>query len=116
MAFDSILGEIEVSPPYNDINWAAYFASGNTDYLDNILKNTPYDLEREDLNLFMTGFSAKWSLCSNARQDKNVKAYLESVEEGEKYPIAEILEKEPYEFREKAIQVVKEQREKGVWK
>ena len=111
---DTIYFNEKKSPAYNDMNWSSYFASGNLKYLDNIISNIHYSNERIDRNLFLTGASAKWSLCSNARQDLNVKKYLKSQKKNNK-SVGEILKKEPYEFKEEMITVIKEQRAKGLW-
>ena len=111
---DTIYYNEKKSPAYNDMNWSSYFASGNLKYLDNIISNIHYSNERIDMNLFLTGASAKWSLCSNARQDLNVKKYLKSQKKNNK-SVGEILKKEPYEFKEETITVIKEQRAKGLW-
>jgi hypothetical protein len=63
---DSIYRQTPLSPAYNDMNWSSYFATGDTKYLENIITNTHLAENREDRNLFLTGASAKWSLCSNA--------------------------------------------------
>jgi hypothetical protein len=64
---DSLYKNMQVSPSFNDFNWASYFATGDMKYLDNIIANIKYGENRVDLNLFLAGESAKWSLCSNAK-------------------------------------------------
>ena len=73
----------------------------------------------EDLYLFLTGGSAKWSLASNARVHDRVRRQLLEIQkqanEGLRSQIVEILTSDPGSFRQQMIDVVKEQREKGVW-
>jgi hypothetical protein len=111
---DSIYSKTSLSPEYNDMNWASFFATGNTNFLDNIIANISLAENRIDRNLYLTGASAKWSLCSNARNDKIVKNHLAELKENKK-AIKEILKKEPYEFKQEMITVIKEQRAKGLW-
>lgn len=110
---DSIYSKTPKSPEYNDMNWASFFATGDTKFLDKIIANVPYAEERVDRNLFLTGASAKWSLSSNARQDKRVKEHLDGLRENKS--IREILDKHPQEFRQEMIDIIKAQRAKGVW-
>lgn len=99
---------------YNDMNWSSYFSSGKTKYLDHIISNIPYVDERSDVNLFLAGATAKWSLCSNARQHATVKQYLISLGDKNKHVI-DILNHEPGYFREQMIGIIKEQKAKGLW-
>jgi hypothetical protein len=110
---DSIYSKTPLSPEYNDMNWASYFATGDVKFLDKILGNVSLAENRVDINLFLTGASAKWSLCSNSRQDNRVKDHLSGLKENKN--IKEILEKNPQKFRQEMIDVIKEQRAKGVW-
>jgi len=111
---DSIYSKTSLSPEYNDMNWSSFFATGDVKFLDNIISNISLAENRIDRNLFLTGASAKWSLCSNARQDKKVKKHLAGLKENKKL-IKEILKKEPQEFKQEMIDIIKEQRAKGLW-
>ena len=111
---DTFYSKAKVSTQYNDMNWSSFFATGNTKYVDNIISNIPFSENRIDINLFLTGASAKWSLCSNSKQDKTVKAYLSTVQEKNKN-IKEILEKEQQYFREEMVSILKDQKAKGIW-
>jgi hypothetical protein len=112
---DSIYLKTPLTPSFNDMNWSSYFATGNVKYLDRIISNIVLSENRTDLNLFVTGASAKWSLCSNARQDKQVKEHLIKQKENKKI-IKEILNKEPQEFKQEMKDVIAEQRANGLWK
>lgn len=111
---DTLYTKLKITTEYNDMNWASYFASGNIKYLDNIISNLPYDNERTDLTLFLAGATAKWSLCSNATQDKLVKKHLNSLK-GKNENIKEILKEEPQYFKDKMVAIIKEQKSKGIW-
>lgn len=111
---DSIYSKTPLSPAFNDMNWSSYFATGNVKFLDRIISNIPLAENRIDRNLFLTGASAKWSLCSNARQDKQVKEYLSNQKDNKKV-IKEILKKEPQEFKQEMKDIIAEQRAKGLW-
>lgn len=96
------------------MNWSSFFATGNTKYLDHIISHIPYSENRTDVNLFLAGVTAKWSLCSNSRQHVAVNKYLNLLKD--KNPLLkEILENEPQYFREMLIRILKKQRESGIW-
>ena len=111
---DSIYSKTHLTPAFNDMNWSSYFATGNVKFLDKIISNVPLAENRIDRNLFLTGASAKWSLCSNARQNKQVKEHLMNQKDNKKI-IKEILEKEPQEFKQEMKDIIVEQRAKGLW-
>jgi hypothetical protein len=111
---DSLYEEAKYSALYNDLNWASFFATGHLKYIDNILKVAEHDSERKDLNLYLAGSSAKWSLCSNALQDKNVKQYLVSIKCTNPL-IKNILSKKPEQHYNETVKVLKTQKKKGVW-
>jgi hypothetical protein len=110
---DSIYSKTPLSPEYNDMNWASFFATGDVKFLNKIIANISHAEDRVDRNLFLTGASAKWSLCSNARQDKRVKEHLDGLKENK--TVQEILNKHPQEFRQEMIDIIKGQRAKGLW-
>lgn len=111
---DSIYSRAKISTQFNDMNWSSFFATGNTKYLDNIIANIAYSENRSDINLFLSGASAKWSLCSNSKQDKKVKLYLTSLQDSNK-TIKDILDKDQQFFREEMISILKQQKAKGIW-
>ncbi len=111
---DSIYSKTPLTPAFNDMNWSSYFATGNVKFLNKIISNISLAENRIDRNLFLTGASAKWSLSSNAKQDKQVKEHLVNQKENKK-AIKEILKKEPQEFKQEMKDVIAEQRAKGLW-
>lgn len=111
---DSIYSHAKISAQFNDMNWSSFFSTGKTKYLDNIIANLLYSENRTDINLFFAGATAKWSLCSNSKQDKKVKLYLTSLQDSNK-TIKEILGKDQQFFREEMISILKQQNAKGIW-
>jgi len=110
----TIMSEYPISPSFNDMNWAAFFSTGKTEYLDLILNNCSEAENRIDINLFLTGASAKWSLCSNSKQHEKVKEYLESNTTYREMA-EEILNSDVSELKNNIVNIIKEQREKGIW-
>ena len=111
---DSFYRDTKISTTYNDMNWSSYFATGSTKYLDNIIANLPLSENRIDINLFLAGATAKWSLSSNAAQDEKVKYYLNSLKSGNA-TIVEILQKDPNSFKAEMVDILKKQKAAGVW-
>jgi hypothetical protein len=115
-----LLEKTPASPAKNDMNWACFFATGDFKYLNSIIETLKHLDDREDINLFLTAASAKWSLSSNAKSHFKVKLAMEAMKVGDvpdMRPIAEeILDKDPQVIREETVAVLKEQKEKGIWK
>lgn len=111
------LANKKTSAALNDMNWGAYFASGDDKYLANLLRATKHSSERKDLNLFLAGFSAEWSLSSNARQHESVLKYLLREQSRGEYrnTITELLNTDPADLRKKAIDIISQQKARGVW-
>ena len=95
--------------------WASFFGTGDTKYLDKLISNLPYSENRADLNLFTTGFSAKWSLCLNANTYLKVKSYLIALKDKNEY-LDELLRQEPEQIRDNMVTILKAQKAKGIWK
>ncbi len=112
---DSIESKWLLSTEYNDMNWSAYFATGDMKYINLLISNMKYDTVRTDKMLFFTGASAKWSLCSNSQQHKEIMAYLIKVQRTNKL-ISEILIKPPSEIEDSIFAIDKRQRANGIWK
>lgn len=115
-----ILNKTVSSPSKNDMNWACFFITGETKYLDSIISELKYCDDRSNLRLFLAGTSAKWSLSSNARQDDRVREYIESLKsKGDskmRILASEILEKNPSYIQEETVNILKEQKRVGTWK
>jgi hypothetical protein len=104
----------------NDVCWALFFASGDTVYLAEIVRQLQYLDEREDMVRYLAAATARWSLASNARTHPKVKAAMEALENGEDVKLREIaggiLRKGPQQISEETIAVLKEQKSKGIWR
>lgn len=111
---DTIYSKTKMSTKYNDMNWASFLATGNKKFVDNVISNIKHAEERIDVNLFLVGATAKWSLCSNSKQHKQVENYLRSLQ-SKNEKLKEILEQEPQYFRDNITEIIKEQRLKGLW-
>lgn len=111
---DSIYSKTPLSPAYNDMNWSSYFATGDVKFLNKIIANIHHAENRIDRNLFVTGATAKWSLCSNAKQDKQVKEHLTTLKDNKKI-IKAILKRDPHEFKQEMTDVIIKQRANGLW-
>lgn len=107
------------SPARNDAYWAAYFASGNLQYLNKIIDQLKYLDERKNLNLYMTAASAEWSLAGNARTDQKVGLTVMIMLGGDNFKMrgiaSDILNKGPEGISAQIKAVFKEQHEKGIW-
>jgi hypothetical protein len=97
--------------------WSSYFASGNTQYLDNLINTAMnYKDERKDLTLFLAGQSALWSLSSNSRQYNTVKKYIKKCKVLSKDQIEYILTTDPQFTESETTRIIQEQRKAGNWK
>jgi hypothetical protein len=111
-----ILSKMKVSAAFNDFCWGSYFASGDDRYLEILLDNTKYCSETDDINLFFTGWTAKWSLCSNAKGYKKVRYFLSSkLSVSKDVNIEQILSQEAVEIKDEMFKKVKENKQSGVW-
>ena len=109
---DSLYASTLPGPALNDMNWASYFATGNSRYLDNLLGYTQYYNERRNLTLFLTAGSAMWSLAANAGQYPAVHAYLAAS----KNPNATlVLQQSPAYFQEQMPIIIRKYNKKGGW-
>ncbi len=59
-----------------DLQWGAFFASGDVKYVDNIIDAALLYNQRIDPDIFYTAALAKWSLCSNSLHHEPVSAAL----------------------------------------
>lgn len=80
---ESIMAIDKHEPGINDFYWGAFFASGEKKYVKRIASELMNVAEKDSLMLYLAGSSAKWSLCSNARQYPLVKSHLLEIREEE---------------------------------
>ena len=115
---DRFFGTQKPSSDLNDLYWACYFASGSNAYLQQIF-DTAFDhlSEQKDLGLFLAATSAAWSLASNAQQFPSVTTYLKRIsDDSTSRFVSEVLTRSPESYRTQAIDFIKKQRAKGIWK
>ncbi len=117
--FEALSESEENSPEFIDVLWSAFFASGARRYVDAVVRRLDHLDEREDLQLFLTAASARWSLSANARQHERVARILaEEVERGaptRRAAIRDLLETEPKVLQERTMEEIRAQRAAGVW-
>jgi hypothetical protein len=106
-------------PEENDMMWAAYFGTGEPKYLDRLISETKFANREDSLNLLFAATSAKWSLCSNARQHPAIDQYLRkqvtAVDAQTKQVLEEILSQEPQYFKEKMVAQIQDMKKRGLF-
>lgn len=100
---DPILNWPEHSARANDMMWAAFFASGDKRYLKRLVSEMRHCNEKDSVLIYVTGATAQWSLCANAKSDPKIAEYLNDIQK-EVSPDLKILLKEaldgnPADFR-----------------
>jgi len=106
------------SPSRNDMLWGAYFATGKAEYVEAIVDRMKHLEERQERNLFLTAASAQWSLCANAKGHPAVAQILRDLHaagDAWRQDIDDALAKSPAEISRATEEVLRSQREKGVW-
>ena len=115
----SYVRDAPASPRLNDMCWAGFLASGRREYLERIIQNLAFVDERSDLNLYMTGASAKWSLASNQASHPAVRKIIErsraNAEGRLEILLGEVLSTTPDAIRTETIEILKSQKERGIW-
>lgn len=105
------LKKIPTSVSKNDMLWACYFASGDPTYLTQILDMVPNIKNRQNIDLFATGFTAEWSLALNAKIEPSVRVFLEDKRKNgtddQKENAAKLLTSNPTELQKEAEEVLK---------
>lgn len=108
------------SPKLNDQHWGAFFASGNPAYIYRLIDELIYFDERKDLNLFMTGATAKWSLLSNLEQHTRVRKIVEAARAAASKRTREIIDtmlrQNAEDVRWEIKEIREQQRAAGIWK
>lgn len=76
--------EIEIdNPGILDMLWGYFFATGSSKPIERISTALPWSRQRTDLQKFLIGQAAEWSLKSNARQHEKVRKILMSLKADE---------------------------------
>ncbi|MBI5471011.1 MAG: hypothetical protein HY961_01555 [Ignavibacteriae bacterium] len=104
---DTVLHWNSHHPSVNDMLWGAFFASGDRRLIERLVSEMRFCDEKESIPLYLTGASARWSLCSNARQHPKVKDFLEEMKSTVptelKAHLDEALHADPGELREQMM-------------
>jgi hypothetical protein len=100
------------TPSRNDACWGAFFATGNTSYVDLLIRQLVHMDERDDLTLFLTAASAKWSLASNLHTHSRVDAAVRAAQKTAQGPLAsdlaDILQKSPEAIQQEFVDVLRQ--------
>jgi hypothetical protein len=114
-----LLAEAAVSPEKNDMQWGCFFATGDERYLREVIATMGFLGERKDMRKYLAGASAQWSLADIAKRDAKVKAALQGAAAGQDVKLAaaarDALDKPVADIRASAEQVLRQQRDAGVW-
>jgi hypothetical protein len=109
---DTILNWPGHNSSINDLHWGGFFASGDTRYLERLVSELQYCDNKDSLNLFLTGNSAKWSLCSNAINYPEVKQYLEHASDAApaalKSQLIDVLHSSSAELKNQMLEGIKQ--------
>ncbi len=109
-----------VSPSRNDMNWACYFITADVRYARDVINTMGHLDERKDLQTFLGATSAQWSLASISQDNDKVREELRATAAGKDPELAAAakatLEKPIEQLREYAMEVLRQQRDAGVWK
>ena len=110
------LEDEDASPELNDVYWTLYFSSGNTKYIDYLLKIVmDYNNETENANYYLAAGSAMWSLSSNIQTFPSVRDYVQNNDILSNNIKEYILNNDPGKIQADIIQFINEQRQKGIW-
>ncbi len=104
----------------NDMYWAAYFASGDARYVQKLIDQLAYCDERSDPYVYAMGISALWSLSSNARQNPDVLAIMQKVQQAAsgrtQALLSQALQETPQQIRDETLATLKAGKDSGSWK
>ncbi|MCP3921002.1 MAG: hypothetical protein GY714_00305 [Desulfobacterales bacterium] len=114
-----IFSMVNNSPVLNDMYWAAFFASGDIEFLDKLTGNLINTEERLNILTFLAGYNAKHSLAGNCKTHKSVLKYLIMMkikaDKKLKKIVNEIIKKKPKTISNEMLKIIKEQKSKGIW-
>ena len=117
--YGGVMSRTGHSAELNDMYWGAFFATGNTAYLQKLVDQLHYYDEREDEALFLVGATAKWSLASNARSHPIVRSTLTgntlSTDQRTRDIAIQLLAQDPAQVKQETEEIVARQRQAGKW-
>lgn len=111
---EELFANIPPTPTINDVYWSAFFSTGDNKYLDEIFANCTYVINQRDLNKYLIGASAQWSMCSNALAHQRVKLFLEMNQTNPDLA-RYLLDINPEVLKNGTVDHIKEGRIKGYW-
>ncbi len=114
---ERLLAEFPPSPGRNDALWGSFFSTGNDKYLQELFMAAERGMDLKSLNEYLIGASAQWSICSNAKNHKQIRQFLKTKSGNlkDKNLAESLLSGDPGEYRAKMIATIRKQREKGLW-
>lgn len=104
----------------NDEYWGGFFATNDPRFIEKLVDQLPYCDDRDDLDLFLAGMTAKWSLSSVAQTNPAVRFILQNPRHKDssqiKQHVAELLSaSDPSIFKKQMRETIIEQRAVGKW-
>ena len=116
--FNSSIDDIYANAPEtidaNEMICYSYYATGDNKYIDQLLTKAADSEERKDLDKYMVGANALWWLATVRDEHILIKEYLDT-KAGNKY--AQIaLKSRAYDLKNQQLDVLAEQKKKGIWK
>jgi hypothetical protein len=115
-------GGLDIQDPSeqrNDMEWGAFFASGNGRFINILINDMMHVDERIDKALFLTGASAKLSLAKNALLHPEVSIFLKNERNAsqgrKKQLISDVLTLSPDKIRDETEAILTKQKENGIW-
>lgn len=103
----------------NDLCWGAFFATGNSEYLVEIVKALRFMGERQDDVLFMFAATAKWSLANLIGRHPEVQKFVEFMLVNVPPPIrddlADVIGQGAGRILQDMDRIVRAQRARGLW-
>lgn len=104
----------------NDMYWAAYYATGDSRYVQRVIDQLIYCDERTDVNLYLVGASAQWSLAGNLQEHPEVRGIMEKASQGATARIQQLLheavKQTPDELHAATIATLQAGKASGSWK
>ena len=104
------------SPDKNHIYWTLYLATGNTRYMDYLIKIiVDYYHETENANYYLAARSALWSLASNMLTFISVREYVQNNATLPGNIRDYITHNDPNKIQADTGRFINEQRQRGAW-
>jgi hypothetical protein len=117
--YGGVMSKTGHSAELNDMYWGAFFATGNTAYLQKLVDQLHYYDERDNEALFLVGATAKWSLASNARSHPVVRSTLTgntlSTDQRTRDIVIQLLAQDPAQVKQETEEIIARQRQAGTW-